>query len=1245
MSIDKAIEVILRLNDTSFKSALGSAQSQLRSFGDNMTRIGQTASVAFLGLGAVVVASANSFREFEAGMSNISTIVDTSKESIAAMGDEVLDLAKRMPVGINDLVAGLYDLRSANIDGAHAMEALEASAKLGVAGLGSTAESVDLMTTAMNAFSDEGLSSNTIADTLFKTTQYGKNTISELSEAFGATAPLVKGAGVSLADFLSATSALTAGGIPASESMNGVRAAVVALKKPTEEMDKVFKALHVSSGPELIKVSGNLVNAFKAVQDEAARLGIPLEKVTGRIEGANAIMSLAGNTNGIYAKSLADMTSGVNSLDQAFAKQAGTFNSAIQLMINNVQVFAIQIGAAMAPALTVAANAIKSVADWFTKLPEPVKQFIAAGLLATTVITGIVAGATLLIGSIAGSIASIISLVAVVGGWIAANSAVIASTLTMASLIGALFLPLVLGIAAAVTAVAVAWNTNFLGIQNITKQTVNFVGAVMGDLFSTIGKWLQQAWQWSVKTFNDIGNALAPFIKSAGNALGSFFNWLGGLLNSLFKGVLGVIGGIANAILSDLVHTAKLAANIVNPFLASLSLPTVNVDAMVGSIKIATDNALKYFKDKWADAGKLAISIPRVAAKSSSSPGNTPGASQGGNPYVAPSDADKKKASDAEQKRQAELLKNVTETLSNALKANKQAMDEVIVNMGAYVTEGEKLSAQLIKLDKDEQTLLATRSKLASMHLSGEAEKSRLKALQDVNEQIRQNAIDEKQAQNDLAKYKIEKNLDNTLQANESVYDALIAKTSAYATEAMKLSTNLIKLKADENALKNTRAEMVRQGSTLAELDEINKKIQKNGDEQKKTIGDIARAEEKARVERLNAEQKFNETKARLANEFADRADEHELRGLQDALNRKLISQRTYNTEVDRIRDNQVVREKALIDMQIKGLQDQLAIKSQGNVVTAETKGLEEQIYTLQQQQHALDQQRTNTKKENNAALAADDPFSLVSFLNSSQQAIDSFNQNFVQGILSGNLQISESFKNLGISILSDFSNKVFKNLSNEAFTFARAVVTGNKTMEDGTTKAATGLAASMHGIFSKLGDSISDVFGKMVKTGISAFKEMFTVQKLAAAKAALLTAHQGALNAWNATILIPFIGPVLAPIAYAGALAFGLAKSAVIGAMSFAVGTPEIPSDMLANVHQGEMIIPATFAQGIRSGDLTLGGPGQKSQPERPSVTVNVNFDGAQFYGDMERMISEIEKRLVEKLNIVGGRLALGEL
>jgi len=75
---------------------------------------------------------------------------------------------------------------------------------------------------------------------------------------------------------------------------------------------------------------------------------------------------------------------------------------------------------------------------------------------------------------------------------------------------------------------------------------------------------------------------------------------------------------------------------------------------------------------------------------------------------------------------------------------------------------------------------------------------------------------------------------------------------------------------------------------------------------------------------------------------------------------------------------------------------------------------------------------------------------------------------------------------------------------------------------------------------------------------------------------------------AWNPPVAASLIAQnkVLTAISLAT-----VAAAAVAG--SFAVGSPNIPNDMLAQVHKGETIIPATFAESIRRGDLSLSGGG----------------------------------------------------
>lgn len=56
-----------------------------------------------------------------------------------------------------------------------------------------------------------------------------------------------------------------------------------------------------------------------------------------------------------------------------------------------------------------------------------------------------------------------------------------------------------------------------------------------------------------------------------------------------------------------------------------------------------------------------------------------------------------------------------------------------------------------------------------------------------------------------------------------------------------------------------------------------------------------------------------------------------------------------------------------------------------------------------------------------------------------------------------------------------------------------------------------------------------------------------------------------------------------------------------------FDVGSPNIERDQIAMVHKGEIIVPRTFAEGIRSGELSLSSKNSSSKTNPVYVTVNV--------------------------------------
>lgn len=364
-------------------------ERKFRVVGDRAARIGRQSLVMGTAIATPMVLMANESVKFEKSMSNVSTLIDTQTEDIGKMGEEVLKMAERMPVPIEEMTSALYDIRSAGIPAENAMEALEASSKLAAAGLATVQEATDITTSAFNAFRSEGKSVNEINDILFKTVKFGKTTVSQLAQAFGANAPIIQSAGVTLADFSAATAALTTLGTPASQAQNQIAAAISALQKPTGEMEKVFKKLGVTTEKELIAKYGTLGKSFKAISDASGELDLKLAKVFGRKEALSGVTSLLGETSDAYVSTLNEMTKGSEALTTAFEKQSSTSAAQLQLAKNNLQSVAITLGNALLPVLTDLLNAIMPSVKAFSRWAKNNKQFLGTVFKVAAAVAGL----------------------------------------------------------------------------------------------------------------------------------------------------------------------------------------------------------------------------------------------------------------------------------------------------------------------------------------------------------------------------------------------------------------------------------------------------------------------------------------------------------------------------------------------------------------------------------------------------------------------------------------------------------------------------------------------------------------------------------------------------------------------------------------------------------------------------------------------------------------------------------------
>ncbi len=385
---------------------------KMESVGKKAGKIGKSLTKNLtLPIVAVGVASVRAFSEFEKGMASVSTLVDTNVESMDEMGKKVQEIGRRTPVALDKLTSALFDIRSAGIPAADAMNVLERSAQLGVAGLGDTAQAARLVAGAINAWGLEGEAADRIYNTVFQTTKNGITTIEGLEQGFGAVAGKMAAAGIEVDDYFASIAALTTTTLKASGAHTQMRAAVDGLQASNKRTSKIWRKLGVKDFNELLKKSGGVTEAFRAVAGAAGDQSGALKKLIGSSEGEAAVMALISKQGDKQLSTLKDMrkeTVGLTDDQIAFNKQNKTSAAQWQKTKNSLASAAISMGTLLAPALTKVADKIQSVAKWFENLDDSTKSTIAkiAG------VTAVVGPMLIVLGKVAPGVGLIITALA-----------------------------------------------------------------------------------------------------------------------------------------------------------------------------------------------------------------------------------------------------------------------------------------------------------------------------------------------------------------------------------------------------------------------------------------------------------------------------------------------------------------------------------------------------------------------------------------------------------------------------------------------------------------------------------------------------------------------------------------------------------------------------------------------------------------------------------------------------------------
>jgi TP901 family phage tail tape measure protein len=513
--------VLISGSNAPLTAALAKSEAELKAFSGTATGHGAVAStglhtvgLAALGVvGAVAVMGAASVKaaaDFQEQMGIINTIAHQTPEELNKTGQAIRGLSTSTGTGLSDLTQGFYDLLSAGIPAAQAMDTLRLANTLAIGGLATTAESVNLITTAVNSYDLNTRQAKVATDQFALAIQDGVVTADKIASTFADVAPLAHTMGIGIDEISATYAVLTARGTPAAEAMTQMNRAMIELLKPNADLADLQTKLHVKFA-DIARDKG-LVEALNEMRTAAEANGVPFQNLFGRLEGMKFALATTGPAFQAYSDELTKMHDATGTAAAQAAERMGTFDRQLSILANSLQNLAIGVGNAFLPALTAivqqVSGVVQAISDWSDAHPGLLAQILA--------VTGAIAGIVAAI-AFADKIINVIRV----------------SLLLLTSPLGLII--------AAIAVFAIAWQNNWGGIQEVVGSVVGAIAPIigtLGDLVSTVG--------FAIANGLNAGSVAAEAFREGP------FGQLGSFVSDVVGGLADLVGTVGSAIANGL---------------------------------------------------------------------------------------------------------------------------------------------------------------------------------------------------------------------------------------------------------------------------------------------------------------------------------------------------------------------------------------------------------------------------------------------------------------------------------------------------------------------------------------------------------------------------------------------------------------------------------------------------------------------------------------------------------------------
>ena len=377
-------ERLQRLNEEQqkVKESIGQTKAQLAG---TLGVIGGVAAAVYAG-------PVKAAMDYETALAKVGTIADGTKVPMETMSKEIMALSNSTGIAATALADDVYNAISAGQDTADAVNFVTYSTKLAKAGFAESAQTLDVLTTILNAYGLEADEVGRVSDMLIQTQNKGKVTVAELSSVMGKIIPTAKSNGVALEQITAGYAIMTSKGIAAAETTTYMNSMLNELGKSGTTADKALRAAAGKGFKELMAEGKSLSEVLNILQEDAAKGGKSLADVFGSAEAGKAAVALLSDGVEDFNEQVANMlaaSDGIGATQAAFEKMEDTTAARMEKAKNSIANLGVVLGQQLLPVVGTLADKVAGVVTKVSEFAQQNPKAVQTALKAVAAFAGL----------------------------------------------------------------------------------------------------------------------------------------------------------------------------------------------------------------------------------------------------------------------------------------------------------------------------------------------------------------------------------------------------------------------------------------------------------------------------------------------------------------------------------------------------------------------------------------------------------------------------------------------------------------------------------------------------------------------------------------------------------------------------------------------------------------------------------------------------------------------------------------